>query len=362
MLTDPPSRSSSDAFDSAYDWSAAVCKAFEVEACFSQNGNADDATSTLGDGNPATCCTVDMGDGTFDPPSSASYGKVVAPPYYRYFMAPGGENCPAGTMITTHDECRVAAAALGRNPATWRTYTAADVDATFRQRSVAMWLTVVDGNTDAGAITATGASTVTDATSFTIPNDPATTWPVMEHTWFNQNAKHAGDWDTNCGSSCSSGEIEYYYPSLQAAIDACVQLPWECCTGIVHINSRVVAGEAPWNPRCVNFLAENRNCISAGGEELNCGGVNGGGGSVSPIMGQRGGHDDANQRTFFRPPVVSGSGAGRVRSRDEGEGGDHGHAYFNSASYTNTRWCLGEGGTRSRLGWRRRFPGGSRRL
>ena len=195
----------SDAFDSAYDWSAAVCKAFEVEACFSQNGNANDATSTLGDGNPATCCTVDMGDGTFDPPSSASYGKVVAPPYYRYFMAPGGENCPAGTMITTHDECRVAAAALGRNPATWRTYTAADVDATFRQRSVAMWLTVVDGNTDAGAITATGASTVTDATSFTIPNDPATTWPVMEHTWFNQNAKHAGDWDTNCGSSCSSG-------------------------------------------------------------------------------------------------------------------------------------------------------------
>ena len=102
------------ASDEYEDWSDAVCKAFEVEACFSQNGNADDATSTLGDGNPATCCTVDMGDGTFDPPSSASYGKVVAPPYYRYFMAPGAENCPAGTMITTHDECRVAAAALGR--------------------------------------------------------------------------------------------------------------------------------------------------------------------------------------------------------------------------------------------------------
>ena len=90
-----------------------------------------------------------------------------------------------------------------------------------------------------------------------------------------------------------------------------------------------MAGEPPWNPRCVNFLAENRNCISAGGEELDgsdCGGVNGGGGSVSPIK-----TDDANQRTYFRPPVVSGyplvpGGC----FWDEGEGGDHGHAYFNS--------------------------------
>ena len=97
------------------DWSGAVCKAFEVEECSAERSEHNgEIADTLGDGNPATCCTVDMGDGTFDPPSSASYGKVVAPPYYRYFMAPGGENCPAGTMITTHDECRVAAAALGR--------------------------------------------------------------------------------------------------------------------------------------------------------------------------------------------------------------------------------------------------------
>ena len=299
--------------DESEDWSDAVCKAFEVEECSAERSEHNgEIADTLGDGNPATCCTVDMGDGTFDPPSSASYGKVVAPPYHRYFMAPGGENCPAGTMITTHDECRVAAAALGRNPATWRTYTAANVDATFRQRSVAMWLTVVDGKTDAGAIAATGASTVTDATSFTIPNDPATTWPVMEGTWFNQNAKHAGDWNTNCGSSCTSHQIEYYYSSLQAAIDACVQLPWECCTGIVHRNAREVAGESPWNPKCENFLHESRNCISAGGEELDgsdCGGVNGGGGSVSPTSCGGCVATDAyphrKQRTYFRPPLLT---------------------------------------------------------
>ena len=175
-----------------------------------------------------------------------------------------------------------------------------------------MWLTVVDGKTDAGAIAATGASTVTDATSFTIPNDPATTWPVMEDTWFNQNAKHAGDWNANCGSSCTSHQIEYYYSSLQAAIDACVQLPWECCTGIVHRNAREVAGESPWNPKCENFLHESRNCISAGGEELDgsdCGGVNGGGGSVSPtscgLCEATDAYPHRKQRTYFRPPPLT---------------------------------------------------------
>ena len=109
-----------------------------------------------------------------------------------------------------------------------------------------MWLTVVDGNTDAGAIAATGASTVTDATSFSYPQRPgATTWPVMEHTRFNQNAKkHAGDWDTNCGVQLLVWRDRVLLPdtALQAAIDACVQLPWECCTGIVHINSRGSGG------------------------------------------------------------------------------------------------------------------------
>ena len=101
--------------DEYEDWSDAVCKAFEVEECSAgTQANNGYVTDTLGDGNPATCCTVDMGDGNVDPPSSVSYGKVVAPVLPTPTSRPRGlENrcAPAGTRSRA-DECAARAAAL----------------------------------------------------------------------------------------------------------------------------------------------------------------------------------------------------------------------------------------------------------
>jgi len=133
----------------------------------------------------------------------------------------------------------------------------------------------------------TDASTV----AFTLQNDPST-----QAGWISLRANHFYHSSRDCLALGGAPNPDNFYSTWDAAMTACVALPYVCCTGILYHGP---THPTPWSPRRPGMFGED-SCAYHGGVNVNSNDP------TAPCANAPGG-DVSNTAhvTFFRPPPVA---------------------------------------------------------